>query len=416
MPSLATIMLTAISRFATIAFMSAPSDEFYRISKLPPYVFAVVNEMKARLRADQQDVVDLGMGNPDGATPRPVVNKMIEAVRNPRNHRYSMSKGIPRLREEIVHRYKTKYDVDLDPATEAIATIGAKGRAGAPAVRGDRARRRGGIAESRLSDPSVRRRHGGRACLHAAHAESRDISRTDLKDLYKRSTPEAEADPDLVPAQSDHAMRGSGFHEGDRGTGAAARLDGPARFRLRRYLALMATSRPAFCRWRARRMSRSRSSPCRRATTWPAGGSASASGNKKMIAALARIKSYLDYGVFQPIQIASIIALRECEEDTTKICNLYQKRRDVLVSGLEESRLAGGEAERLHVRVGSDSGAISEPGIAGILEAAAGEGTGGGVAGYRLRTAGRRFRRFALIENDQRTRQALRSIKQFLKQ
>src|SRR3954449_11216678 len=82
--------------------------------------------MKAKLRAAQQDVVDLGMGNPDGATPRPVVNKLIEAARNPRNHRYSMSKGIPRLREEICAHYKTKYNVDLDPATESIVTIGAK--------------------------------------------------------------------------------------------------------------------------------------------------------------------------------------------------------------------------------------------------------------------------------------------------
>src|SRR3982751_5109641 len=106
--------------------MSSVTDEFYRISKLPPYVFAVVNEMKARLRADQQDVVDLGMGNPDGSTPRAVVSKLVEAARNPKNHRYSLSKGIPKLREEIVKRYKQNYDVDLDPATEAIVTIGAK--------------------------------------------------------------------------------------------------------------------------------------------------------------------------------------------------------------------------------------------------------------------------------------------------
>src|SRR5690349_8957154 len=105
---------------------STTTDEFYRISKLPPYVFAVVNEMKARLRADQQDVVDLGMGNPDGAAPRAVVSKLVEAARNPRNHRYSMSRGIPRLREEIVRRYKTKFCVELDPEKEAIVTIGAK--------------------------------------------------------------------------------------------------------------------------------------------------------------------------------------------------------------------------------------------------------------------------------------------------
>src|SRR4249919_813450 len=103
-----------------------PNEEFYRIQKLPPYVFAVINEMKARLRADQQDVIDLGMGNPDGATPRAVVHKLVEAARNPRNHRYSMSRGIPQLRKEIVKRYQKNYGVSLDSETEAIVTIGAK--------------------------------------------------------------------------------------------------------------------------------------------------------------------------------------------------------------------------------------------------------------------------------------------------
>src|SRR5215831_2765853 len=105
--------------------MSVP-DDFYRIKKLPPYVFAVINEMKAKARAAQMDVVDLGMGNPDGATPQVVVDKLIEASRNPRNHRYSMSRGIPHLREEIVKRYKRKHGVDLDPDKEAIVTMGAK--------------------------------------------------------------------------------------------------------------------------------------------------------------------------------------------------------------------------------------------------------------------------------------------------
>ena len=101
-------------------------EEFYRIGKLPPYVFAVINEMKAKLRAAGEDVIDLGMGNPDGATPRPVVNKLIEAARNPKNHRYSVSKGIPNLREEICKRYQTKYGVELDSTDEAIVTIGSK--------------------------------------------------------------------------------------------------------------------------------------------------------------------------------------------------------------------------------------------------------------------------------------------------
>src|SRR5437870_3141523 len=106
--------------------MPGSTDSFYRIQKLPPYVFAVINEMKARARAAQQDVIDLGMGNPDGSTPRPVVNKLIEAARNQRNHRYSVSRGVPHLREEIVKRYKKNYGVQLDSETEAIVTIGAK--------------------------------------------------------------------------------------------------------------------------------------------------------------------------------------------------------------------------------------------------------------------------------------------------
>src|SRR6202161_543575 len=103
-----------------------PDQEFYRIQKLPPYVFAVINEMKAKARAAQLDVVDLGMGNPDGATPQIIVDKLIEAARNPRNHRYSVSRGIQHLREEIVQRYKRRHNVDLDPDREAIVTMGAK--------------------------------------------------------------------------------------------------------------------------------------------------------------------------------------------------------------------------------------------------------------------------------------------------
>src|SRR4051812_40857186 len=103
-----------------------PSEEFYRIQKLPPYVFAVINELRDKARAAGHDVIDMGMGNPDGATPEPVVNKLIETARNPLNHRYSVSRGIPALREAIVRRYRKQYGVQLDPDREAIVTIGAK--------------------------------------------------------------------------------------------------------------------------------------------------------------------------------------------------------------------------------------------------------------------------------------------------
>src|SRR6185369_14291033 len=103
--------------------MDSSTEEFYRIQKLPPYVFAVINEMRAKARAAQIDVIDLGMGNPDGSTPRAVVSKLVEASRNARNHRYSQSKGIPKLREEITKRYQANYGVELDSEKEAVVTI-----------------------------------------------------------------------------------------------------------------------------------------------------------------------------------------------------------------------------------------------------------------------------------------------------
>jgi len=101
-------------------------EEFARIQRLPPYVFAVVVDLKSKLRHAGEDIIDLGMGNPDLPTPKHIVDKLVEAARNPRNHRYSLSRGIPKLRLAICNWYKRKYNVDLDPETEAIATIGAK--------------------------------------------------------------------------------------------------------------------------------------------------------------------------------------------------------------------------------------------------------------------------------------------------
>src|SRR5256885_1926016 len=101
-------------------------DDFYRIKRLPPYVFAIVNDLKTKARAKGQDIIDLGMGNPDQATPKHIVDKLIEAAQNPKNHRYSASRGITRLRKAVTTWYRDRYKVELDPETEAIATIGAK--------------------------------------------------------------------------------------------------------------------------------------------------------------------------------------------------------------------------------------------------------------------------------------------------
>ena len=209
------------------------TQEFYRIRKLPPYVFAVINEMRAKARAAQQDVIDLGMGNPDGATPRIIVNKMIEAARNPKNHRYSQSKGIARLREEIVKRYKDNYDVDLDPNSEAIVTIGAKDALAHLlfAVVGP--------DDAVVSPNPAYPIHQYGVIMAEGHACMLPMSSpADFPGAAEASLPhfvaQAEADSDLLPAQSDDDVRRSRFLPRDRRAGARIRIDDRARFRLRR--------------------------------------------------------------------------------------------------------------------------------------------------------------------------------------
>ena len=392
--------------------MSTPTDEFYRISKLPPYVFAVVNEMKARLRADQNDVVDLGMGNPDGATPKVIVNKAIEALRNSKNHRYSVSKGIPHLRDEIVKRYKKNYDVDLDPATEAIVTIGAKDALAHLlfAVIGP------GDAVVSPNPAYPIHQYGvvmaeGHACMLPMPDANTFLS--GLEDLYRTSTRK----PKLILISFPHnpttqcvdldfmkeivrlaAHHGSmilhDFAYADLG------FDGYRPPSILQVPGAKDVAVEIFSMSKSYNMAGWRIGFCL--------------GNKKMIAALARIKSYLDYGVFQPLQIAAIIALRECEDDTKKICALYQKRRDLLVTGLNK---AGWAVEPPKGSMFVWAPIPEKFKSLGSLEfsklmlekalVAVSPGIGFGPMGEG-------FVRFALIENDHRTRQAIRSIKHFL--
>jgi alanine-synthesizing transaminase len=392
--------------------MSMQTDEFYRISKLPPYVFAVVNEMKARLRADQHDVVDLGMGNPDGPTPKAIVNKAIEAIRNPRNHRYSVSKGIPHLREEIVKRYKKNYDVDLDPGTEAIVTIGAKDALAHLlfAVIGP------GDAVVSPNPAYPIHQYGvvmaeGHACMLPMPNAATFLN--GLEDLYNKSTRK----PKLILISFPHnpttqcvdldfmkeIVRLAAFH------GSMVLHDfAYADLCFDGYKAPSILEVPGAKDVAVEIFSMSKSYNM---AGWRIGFCV---GNKKMIAALARIKSYLDYGVFQPLQIAAIIGLRECEDDTKKICALYQKRRDLIVTGLNK---AGWPTESPKGSMFVWTPIPERYRAAGSLEfsklllekalVAVSPGIGFGPMGEG-------FVRFALIENDHRTRQALRSIKQFL--
>jgi len=393
--------------------MSDSSEEFYRIRKLPPYVFAVINEMRAKARAAQQDVIDLGMGNPDGATPRVVVSKMVEAARNARNHRYSASRGIPRLREEITIRYRAKYGVELDPDREAIVTIGAKDALAhllfAVVGPGD------AVVSPNPAYPI--HQYGvimaeGHACLLPMPSPEEFLSR--LEHLYQTSTRHPKLllisfphNPTTTCVELDFfreviAMAGRygtlvvhDFAYADLG------FDGYLPPSILQVEGAKDVAVEIFSMSKSYNMAGWRVGFCL--------------GNPRMIAALARIKSYLDYGVFQPIQIASIIALRECEEDTRKICATYQRRRDVLVTGLQR---AGWQAEKprgsmfVWAPLPERYRALGSLEFAKLLMQQALVAVSPGIGFGPL---GEGYVRFALVENEQRIRQATRSIARFLK-
>jgi len=393
--------------------MPLASQEFYRIQKLPPYVFAVINEMKAKARAAGLDIVDMGMGNPDGATPRPIVSELVEAARNPRNHRYSLSKGIPRLREEIVKRYQRNYCVTLDAEKEAIVTIGAKDALAhllfAVIGPGDT------VVSPNPCYPI--HQYGvimaeGHACVLPMPDPASFLN--SLEEVYRKSAkpprmilisfphnPTTQCvDLDFMQeivrlARHHGTMVVHDFAYADLGFDgyrppSILQVDGAKEIAVEIFSMSksynMAGWRIGFCL-----------------------------GNPRMIAALARIKSYLDYGVFQPLQIAAIIALRECEEDTKKICATYQKRRDALVEGLNR---AGWPVEPPRGTMFLWAPVPEPYRAAGSLEfskmlldkalVAVSPGIGFGPLGEG-------FVRFSLIENPQRTRQATSAIKKMLK-
>jgi len=384
-------------------------DEFYRIKRLPPYVFAIVNDLKSKARARGEDVIDLGMGNPDQETPRHIVDKLVEAARNPRNHRYSASKGITRLRKAVTTWYRTRYGVELDPETEAIATIGAKE----------------GMAHLALAVLQP----GDGALVpnptYPIHSYSVVIADGDLRsvplvpgeDFFARlqetaklAWPKAKllilsfphnpttacVDRDFFVkvvdfAREHHLMVVHDFAYADftfDGYKAPSFLEVPGA----KEVGVEIFS-----------LSKSYNMP-----GWRVGF---VCGNSKMIHALARIKSYLDYGAFQPIQIAAIIALEGEQGCVADIVELHRKRRDVLVNGLNK---IGWKVEKPRGTMFVWAPIPDEFRSMGSLEfsklliqeckVAVSPGIGFGEYGDG-------HVRFALVENEQRIRQALRGLK-----
>ncbi len=386
---------------------------FPLIEKLPPYVFAVINQLKMDARRRGEDIIDLGMGNPDLSTPDPIVDKLVEAARNPRNHRYSASRGIPNLRVEISRWYERRYGVEIDPETEAIATIGAKEGFShlvlALVEPGDRVI---------VPDPS-----------YPIHSFAATIAGCELIKLPINDGPEEMMDalrkleyprsgqPKILVLSFPHnpttVCVEKGFFEE---AVAIARERGYLIIHDLAYADLIFDGHKAPSIFEVPgakdvavemfSMSKSYSM-----AGWRVGFCA---GNRQVIAALTRLKSYLDYGIFQPVQIASIIALRDCDYVVPEIVDIYRKRRDVLIKGLAT---AGWQVPSPRGTMFVWAKIPEQYAKKGSLEFAKQLITQAGVAvspGIGFGERGEGYVRFALVENDQRISQAIRGIKTML--
>ena len=387
-------------------------EEFSRIKRLPPYVFNITGEMKVAARRRGEDIIDFGMGNPDGATPKHIVDKMMEATLKPVTHRYSVSKGIPRLRRAIANWYKTRYDVDLDPASETIVTIGSKE----------------GIAHLCLAildsndtvvvpNPSYPIHIYGPA-IAGAHVVSVPIENqsqflAELENLIPRLMPRPKALIVNFPsnpttecvelpflARLVEMAREFGFWLIHDLAYADIAFDGYKPPSVLQVPGAKDVAVEFFT------LSKSYNMP-----GWRVGFMV---GNSTLVNALGRLKSYFDYGTFTPIQVASILALEGPQACVGEICENYRKRRDVLVEGLNKIGW--------HVPLPKATMFV----WARIPEAFRGMGslefsklllTDAKVAvspGIGFGEYGDGHVRFSLIENEERTRQALRGIKLML--
>src|SRR3989454_1032802 len=387
----------------------SPMDDFYRIKRLPPYVFAIVNDLKSKARARGEDVIDLGMGNPDLGTPKHIVAKLIQAAQNPKNHRYSASRGITRLRTAITKWYRERYDVELNPESETIATIGAKEGLAHLALAvlqpGD------GVLVPNPTYP-----------IHAysvviADGDLRSVPLTPDGDFFARleetarlAWPKAKLLILSFPHNPTTMCVDGAFFEKVVAFAREHRLMVVHDFAYADF-AFDGYKPPSFLEAPGAKDVGVEIFSLSKSYNMPGWRMGFVCGNARMIHALARIKSYLDYGAFQPIQIASIIALEGDQSVVTDIVEVHRRRRDVLVNGLNklgwsvakpkgtmfvwapipEAFRAMGSLEFSKMLIQECKVAVS-PGI--------------GFGEY-----GEGYVRFALVENEQRIKQALRGLK-----
>ena len=388
-------------------------QEFHRIKRLPPYVFAEVNELKATARAAGEDIIDFGMGNPDQPPPAHVVEKLVESVQNPRIHRYSTSRGIPGLRKAIAAYYARRFGVELDPERETIVTLGSKeGLANlcqAICSPGDIILVPNPsypihafgfiIAGAAIRSMPTGPDHDFMAQLERAlrHSVPKPLALV----LNYPSNPTAEVvDLAFYEAVVAFCRRHEIFVISDLAY-AEVYFDGkppPSILQVpgAREVAVEFTS-----------LSKTYSMP-----GWRIGF---CSGNARLIAALARVKSYLDYGAFTAIQVAATAALNGPQDCIEEMRQRYRARRDVLIEGLAA---AGWQVPSppatmfVWAPVPPDFAELGSLGFSKLLLSAAKVAVSPGVG---FGEHGEGHLRFALVENQQRIRQALRGIKSLLK-
>lgn len=386
--------------------------EFRRMNRLPPYVFSIVNELKMELRRRGEDIIDMGMGNPDIPTPKHIVAKLVEAARKGHNHRYSASAGITKLRHAIAGWYKRRYDVDIDPETEAIATMGAKE----------------GLSHLVLALVSPGDVVFAPNPTYPIHPYSVIIAGGDLRSIP--IGPDRDFFEDLLNATkqtwpSPKILIISYPHNPTTNVVELEFFEKIVAFCSERDIMVIhdfayadlvfdGYEPPSFLQVPGAKdigveffsLSKSYSMP-----GWRVGFCA---GNPEIIAALRRIKSYLDYGMFQPIQIASIIALNGPQDCVTEIVDIYRRRRDTLVGGLNRigwsvepprgTMFVWARIPEAYRKMGS-----VEFSKLLIKEAKVAVSPGIGFGEY-----GDDSVRFALVENPQRVNQAIRGIRQVL--
>jgi alanine-synthesizing transaminase len=385
------------------------NDQFARINRLPPYVFNIIGELKAKARAAGEDIIDFGMGNPDQPTPPHIVEKMIEAVRRGDTHRYSQSKGIPRLRRAIANWYKTRYDVDIDPEKEAIVTIGSKEGLGHLAM----ATMSAGDTVL-VPNPAYPIHPYGSIIADADIRHVRLTPDVDFFEELERAIKETWPKPKMLilnfPANPTAQCVELDFFEKvvaickEAGIWIVHDLAyADIVFDGYRAPSIMEVPGAKDIAVEFFTLSKSYNMP-----GWRVGFMV---GNPTLVNALARIKSYFDYGTFTPIQVAAILALEGDQTCVREISDMYQRRRDVLCEGLISAGwdvVIPKATMFVWAKIPEQFSHMNSLEFTKHLlaEAKVAVSPGIGFGEY-----GDDHVRFGLIENEHRTRQAIRGIK-----